>query len=65
MLALSRKIRPVMLTLLTGALMSVAHAQDLSQITVTRLLDEPIITPALDARMGSNIQGPSLIKVPE
>lgn len=32
---------------------------------VHRLLDNPIITPHMDARMGSNINGPSLIKVPD
>lgn len=32
---------------------------------VIRLLDKPIITPDLDQRMGSNIQGPSLIRVPD
>jgi len=32
---------------------------------VTRLLDAPIIVPDMDARMGSNIQGPSLIRVPD
>ncbi len=33
--------------------------------TVVRLADGPIIVPAMDARMGSNIQGPSLIRVPD
>ena len=32
--------------------------------TVVRLADGPIIVPSMDARMGSNIQGPSLIRVP-
>ncbi|MEX0964759.1 MAG: hypothetical protein WDZ52_12040 [Pseudohongiellaceae bacterium] len=32
---------------------------------VTRLGDGPIIVPDMDSRMGSNIQGPSLIRVPE
>ena len=31
---------------------------------LTRLGDGPIINPNMDARMGSNIQGPSLIRVP-
>lgn len=35
------------------------------RIRVNRLLDRPIITPKLDASIGSNIQGPSLIRVPE
>ena len=33
--------------------------------TVVRLADGPIIVPDMDARMGSNIQGPSLIRVPD
>jgi hypothetical protein len=32
---------------------------------VTRLLDAPIITPDLHPSIGKNIQGPSLIRVPE
>ncbi|MBN7797812.1 FG-GAP repeat domain-containing protein [Parahaliea mediterranea] len=32
---------------------------------VERLLNEPIISPALDASIGANIQGPSLIRVPD
>jgi hypothetical protein len=35
------------------------------RIRVNRLLDRPIITPKLDTSIGSNIQGPSLIRVPE
>lgn len=34
-------------------------------ISITRLVDGPIITPEMDTRMGSNIQGPSLIRVPD
>ena len=33
--------------------------------TVTRLNDGPIITQHMDSRMGYNVQGPSLIKVPD
>ena len=33
--------------------------------TVVRLADGPIIVPNMDGRMGSNIQGPSLIRVPD
>lgn len=40
-------------------------AQPGSELEITRLLDGPIIMPELDARMGSNIQGPSLIRVPD
>ena len=35
------------------------------EVSVTRLLDSPIISPDLDPSIGVNIQGPSLIKVPE
>lgn len=34
-------------------------------VTVTRLMDAPIIHPGLDESIGENIQGPSLIKVPD
>ena len=34
-------------------------------VTVTRLPDNPIIRPQMDDRMGHNVQGPSLIKVPD
>ena len=34
-------------------------------VRVERLLDMPIITPDLHASIGENIQGPSLIRVPE
>lgn len=34
-------------------------------ITATRLLDHPIVGPELDPSIGVNIQGPSLIKVPD
>jgi len=36
-----------------------------SAVHVQRLLDRPIITPQLDASLGPNIQGPSLIRVPD
>jgi hypothetical protein len=34
-------------------------------VRVERLVDRPIITPELDPSLGPNIQGPSLIRVPE
>lgn len=36
-----------------------------SQIGINRLLDRPIIGPALHESIGVNIQGPSLIRVPD
>ena len=38
---------------------------DISNVTVSRLLDRPIIGPELDASIGVNIQGPSLVRVPD
>ncbi|MEM7172488.1 MAG: hypothetical protein AAF530_20135 [Pseudomonadota bacterium] len=35
------------------------------KVTVRRLLDEPIIRPHMDERMGDNINGPALIRVPD
>ena len=34
-------------------------------VRVERLLDQPIIGPGLDPSIGENIQGPSLIRVPD
>ena len=53
--------------LLTGFLLtSACFGQVAGQApTVVRLADGPIIVPNMDARMGSNIQGPSLIRVPD
>lgn len=36
-----------------------------ARYTVRRLVDRPIITPGMDARMGANIEGPSLIRAPD
>ena len=46
--------------LLGGAVQSVAQA-----VRVERLSDRPIIRPDLHPSIGANIQGPSLIKVPD
>jgi hypothetical protein len=43
---------------------SASYAADPERVSITRLGDGPIIKPDMDKRMGSNIQGPSLIKVP-
>lgn len=44
-----------------------AHGQtaDLDQVRVTRLLDKPIIAPGIHPSVGVNIQGPTLVKVPD
>ena len=41
-----------------------AQQPDLSTVKVTRLLDKPVIGPDIHPSIGINIQGPSLIRVP-
>ena len=41
-----------------------AQQPDLSAVKVTRLLDKPVIGPDIHPSIGVNIQGPSLIRVP-
>jgi len=41
------------------------HSEDTLVVQVRRLGDGPIITRDMDERMGGNVQGPSLIRVPE
>ncbi|MEZ5492468.1 MAG: hypothetical protein R3F50_19480 [Gammaproteobacteria bacterium] len=41
------------------------NAEEIPAISVVRLGDGPIIRPDMDERMGGNIQGPSLIRVPD
>ena len=41
------------------------QSPDLSGVRVTRLLDRPIIGPDIHPGIGVNIQGPSLIRVPD
>jgi hypothetical protein len=43
----------------------VVAAVDISRVRAERLLDAPIIGPALHPSIGVNIQGPSLIRVPD
>ena len=42
-----------------------AQVADLSSVTITRLMDKPIIGPDLHPSIGENIQGPSLMQVPD
>jgi hypothetical protein len=37
----------------------------MTRYTVTRLAGNPVIRPGMEARMGDNIQGPSVIRVPD
>lgn len=58
------KTLPSLLLLLCLAPLSVLAAVPAS-VSIERLGNGPIITPDMDDRMGGNIQGPSLIKVPD
>lgn len=51
--------------LLVGYVIPATAQPDLTSVTVTRLLDTPIIGPELHPSIGENIQGPTLVKVPE
>lgn len=44
---------------------ALAQQTDLKDLTISRLGDGPIIGPEIHPSIGENIQGPSLIKVPE
>ncbi len=55
----------VVMLLALAVIAQSAVAQNDAGIRITRLDNNPIITPELDARMGGNIQGPSLIRVPD
>ena len=46
-------------------MVSSSYAADSADFTITRLAGGPIITPDMDELMGGNVQGPSLIKVPD
>ncbi|MDP6579495.1 MAG: hypothetical protein QF681_02470 [Vicinamibacterales bacterium] len=53
-------------SVLALALLSTLGSSATAQtVRVERLLDRPIITPEMDGSMGSNIAGPSLIRVPD
>ena len=56
---------PTLLIYFLFVLSSAAAVAKPDSITVTRIGDAPIITPEMDTRMGGNIQGPSLIRVPD
>ena len=53
------------LGLILGLIGADAAAADAKNVRVERLLDAPIIGPELDPSIGVNIQGPSLIRVPD
>jgi len=61
----ARRRRNTILAILACAAFASPSAFGQIPVRVERLLDRPIITPELDASLGPNIQGPSLIRVPD
>ena len=51
--------------LLMALVTPVIAQPNLQDVTVTRLMDRPIIGPELHPSIGENIQGPTLVKVPD
>lgn len=49
----------------TGLSSPLSHAQAPATVRVERLVDGPIIHPGLDPSLGENIQGPSVIRIPD
>ena len=56
---------PVPLIVTLTLLMSASALAQSPKVTVTRLLDRPLIGPDIHPSIGENIQGPSLIRVPD
>lgn len=63
--SLSSPTRRALLPLAAGLLLPRAVAAAEPSYAVRRLVDRPIVTPGMDARMGANIEGPSLIRAPD
>ena len=59
-----RELRTLAVTVLLLGVVSACQAP-VPRVSVERLLDGPIIGPDLDPSIGQNIQGPSLIRVPD
>ena len=55
----------LLVALITPGGLAQAQQPDLSTIKVARVLDKPIIGPDIHPSIGVNIQGPSLIRVPD
>ena len=55
----------ILLTILSLIQTANSQPEKISNPTVTRLGNGPIITQHMDDRMGGNVQGPSLIRVPD
>lgn len=56
---------PLIFTLTIAGQTAQAQTPDLSEVQVTRMLNRPIIAPGIHPSVGANIQGPTLVKVPE
>lgn len=59
-------LRSVLLCVMVAFPLAVAAQTQLTeQVRIERLLDAPIIDPGTDPALGENIQGPSVIRVPD
>lgn len=56
------RLAVLLLLLLAGLFSTPVQA---AEVTITRLVEQPIIRPDLHPSLGANIQGPSLIRVPD
>ncbi|MDP6417145.1 MAG: hypothetical protein QGG54_19225, partial [Gammaproteobacteria bacterium] len=64
---LYRATRACLFLCLSVLFLSGAYAQqpDIRAVNITRLLDKPLIGPGIHPSIGVNIQGPSMIRVPD
>lgn len=65
----SRQIRRRTLFLAAAGVLTLIEPRNALSATaryrIRRLVDRPIVAPGMDARMGTNIEGPSLIRAPD
>lgn len=57
-------LKQAILLLGVVVLSTAVYSQDIGELSVIRLPGNPVITPQTDPSTGTNIQGPSLIRVP-
>ena len=58
-------MRNYFLSIILGLLLSCNERETNMQIKIKRFIDEPIVSPHLAEEIGSNINGPSLIRTPD
>ena len=53
------------ITLFCFSVGTYAQTIDINEVRITRLLDAPIIAPGIHTSIGENIQGPTVVRVPD